>query len=645
MDVDVEVTRLDTDVAAVGREAPVNKSPRSHSERRFEWRRAAITFAATLVVLAVIGGGAAIVYERMYSGRTLPGVSVAGVEVGGLSRAEAESRIRAGLPDLSDGQLTIDLGDRTETITYASIGRDYDMQAVLDSALGVGRGAGLLEQLQTLTNGVTVPFQITWDHEELSDRVNAIVAAVESDPLDASLTRAGAAYTVTPSAPGWTVDEQAVYDQATAAVADTSRSSGTVSVEPIAIAPTLTTEQAQAAVDSFEATVAAPLTLTAGDKTVTVPSSVLRGWVRLEPAAEAGQWTVVVENAPIVQVVNELAFDTNVAAVNASYTFERNEPTVIPAVDGLSLDTDAALAQITESLNARSSGGSAGSLSFALTSVPAEFTTEDAAALAGRVERLGRWTTRFTPGPTNGNGTNIRNPGRLINGTVVQPGEQFDFIDHAGPFTERNGYTDGAAIVNGKTQIDGILGGGLCSSSTTLFNAVMRAGLQIDARDNHSYYISRYPVGLDATIWMNGNIRKTIAFTNDTPYPLLLVAKNAWSKVTFEVWGVSDGRTVDLSKPDVQNKKEADTFMLYTDDLPAGETLQTEFEATGFNSTVVRVVKDADGNVPHENTWYSDYDRVNGIIKVGRAPGDPRAGTKIPYAEWKAAQNGQPTTE
>ena len=645
MDVEVEVTRLDTDVAAVGRGAPVNELPRTESNSRFDWRRAAITFAATLVVLVVVGGAAAIAYERMHNGRILPGVSVAGVEVGGLQPAEAERRIRAALPDLSAGGLTVTLGDRTETINYAEIERDYDMAAVLDSAFGVGRGAGLLEQLQTLANGVVLPYQITWDHDALTERVTAAVAAVESEPVDASLTRAGASYSISPSVEGWTVDEHAVYEQAAAAVADTSRTNATVAVEPGPIAPSLTTEQVQAAVDSFEATVAAPLAITAGDQSVTIPSSVLRGWVRLEPAAEAGQWTVVVEDAPIAQVVDELAFDVNVAPVNASYTFERSQPTVLPAVDGLSLDTNAAVAEITESLYARTSGGSGGSLNFALASVPAEFTTEDAAALAGRVERLGRWTTRFTPGPTNGDGRNIRNPARLINGTVVQPGEQFDFIDHAGPFTKRNGYTDGAAIVHGKTQIDGVLGGGLCSASTTLFNAAMRAGLQIDARHNHSYFISRYPVGLDATIWVNGNIRKTLAFTNDTPHPLLIVAKTAWSKVTFEVWGVSDGRTVDLAKADVEDRKKADTYMLYTDDLPAGETLQTEFQATGFKSTVLRVVKDADGNVLHENSWYSDYNKVNGIIKVGRAAGDPPVGTKILYADWKAGQTGEEPVE
>ncbi|HUR16161.1 MAG TPA: peptidoglycan binding domain-containing protein, partial [Candidatus Limnocylindrales bacterium] len=407
---DIEVTRLDSDVAAVGREASVKQSSRPAPESGFAWRRAAITFLATLAVIVVIGGVAAITYERMHSGRILPGVSVAGVEVGGLPRAEAESRIRAVLPDVSAGQLTVRIGARTETISYSDIGRDYDMDAVLDSAFAVGRGAGLLEQLQTLTNGVAVPFQIRWDHDQLTDRVKAMVATVESAPVDATLSRAGSSYSFTPSAEGGTVDEQAVYEQATAAVADTSRSAATIFIEPVPIAPSITTQQVQAAVDGFEATVASPLTITAGTQTVTVPSSVLSGWVRLEATPVAGEWTVVIESAPITQIVDELAFDVDVAAVNASYTFERNTPTVIAAVDGLSLDTSAAVAAITESLYSRSTGGPGTPLRFSLAAVPAEFTTEDAAALAGRVERLGRWVTHYRPSPFNGDGKNIRNP-------------------------------------------------------------------------------------------------------------------------------------------------------------------------------------------------------------------------------------------
>jgi vancomycin resistance protein YoaR len=216
----------------------------------------------------------------------------------------------------------------------------------------------------------------------------------------------------------------------------------------------------------------------------------------------------------------------------------------------------------------------------------------------------------------------------------------FDFIDTTGPFTRGNGYTDGAAIQGGRTKLDGVLGGGLCSASTTLFNAVARAGLQIDERHNHAYYITRYPVGLDATIWENGGIRKSFRFTNDTAYPVVLRGYYSPGRVTFEVWGVPDGRRAKFSHPDVRNEKQATTYIQYTDALPPGKTKHVEFKTAGFESTVVRTVTDANGVVIHQDTFYSDYVKVDGVYQVGRYPGDPRSGTKVLASEYVKTRPG-----
>ena len=73
-----------------------------------------------------------------------------------------------------------------------------------------------------------------------------------------------------------------------------------------------------------------------------------------------------------------------------------------------------------------------------------------------------------------------------------------------GPIDAAHGYTMGGVIQGGKSDHTGAMGGGICSASTTMFNAAARAGLQIDERHAHFYYINRYPVGLDATVYSNG---------------------------------------------------------------------------------------------------------------------------------------------
>jgi vancomycin resistance protein YoaR len=233
----------------------------------------------------------------------------------------------------------------------------------------------------------------------------------------------------------------------------------------------------------------------------------------------------------------------------------------------------------------------------------------------------------------NNGGQNIRRPAQLIDGTVVEPGDVFSFVGVAGPITEANGYGSGAAIVHGKTKGEGVLGGGLCSASTTAFNAALRAGFELGARRNHAYYISRYPVGLDATIWISGNYTQDMSFTNDSEYPIVIRGINKKRSVTFQIWGVPDGRTVSLSDAKVTDKQPASSFYEFTDTLGPRQTQVAEYKADGFNSVVIRTVRDSSGKILHQDTITSSYRRVNGVILVGRYPGDPPAGTQWPVSQ------------
>jgi VanW like protein len=240
---------------------------------------------------------------------------------------------------------------------------------------------------------------------------------------------------------------------------------------------------------------------------------------------------------------------------------------------------------------------------------------------------LGAWTVHFTPSGFNAKGVNIRRPAQLINGTVVAPGGQFNFFKATGPYTTANGYSTGAAIVNGQIKPDGVLGGGLCSAATTLFNAAVRAGLTINKRTNHHFYITRYPVGLDATIWAN-KTRATanLVFTNDTANAIRIVGIGAKRSVTFQIWGVNDGRHVTWADPVITNIRPAGTNIVYSDDLAAGRQNVYLAASDGFDVVVGRTVTDVNGFVIHQDNFKSDYAPETGITKRGRYPGDPPEG-------------------
>jgi vancomycin resistance protein YoaR len=168
----------------------------------------------------------------------------------------------------------------------------------------------------------------------------------------------------------------------------------------------------------------------------------------------------------------------------------------------------------------------------------------------------------------------------------------------------------------------------MCSVSTTLFNAALRYGLPIYARINHSLYISRYPIGLDATVWETGpKNRHTMGFVNDTGYPLLIKGINTPGGVTFELWGVDDGRTVELSQALIKNiVKPSEMLLEYTDELTPGRRVKENDAYDSFDSWVTRTIRDASGQVILEETYHSHYKMLPEYVKVGREPGDPASG-------------------
>ena len=169
------------------------------------------------------------------------------------------------------------------------------------------------------------------------------------------------------------------------------------------------------------------------------------------------------------------------------------------------------------------------------------------------MQQLGMWKTWFPVSDHNFFGANIWQPAKIIDGTVLYPGQRFEWWSAIGPVTPSRGFGPGGFIAGDHTEPTGALGGGMCSSSTTLFNAALRAGLQMGARSNHKYYIYRYPLGLDATVSkIAGGGGQTMSFTNDMKHPIVIrsyrYTAGGLGWVRYEIWGIPDGRTVSLSQ-------------------------------------------------------------------------------------------------
>jgi vancomycin resistance protein YoaR len=300
---------------------------------------------------------------------------------------------------------------------------------------------------------------------------------------------------------------------------------------------------------------------------------------------------------------------------NAAFLKDRSGRIVGAMADsaGRELDVDETTDRVVEALAARAAGTKASSIKLAMAAILPTRTTEQVAKTAPLMTKVGSWTTYWQVSPHNGMGANIIVPARRLNGTLVRPGQTFDFWQALGEVSFRTGYRLGGAIVGGHSVEGKALAGGICATSTTLFNAALRGGFEIDARQPHWYYITKYPLGLDATVSQS----QTMRFTNDTKYPILIRGFASPGVVRFEIWSVPNGRTVTLSKPQVSNVVKGYDTTVQTSTLRRGQSNRTEWPVDGKDVVVTRTVRDANGNVIHHETYVSHYHRMVGINMVG----------------------------
>ena len=143
---------------------------------------------------------------------------------------------------------------------------------------------------------------------------------------------------------------------------------------------------------------------------------------------------------------------------------------------------------------------------------------------------------------------NVQLMAQYIDGTVIKPGDTFSFNDRVGPRTVERGFREGQMII-GSLLLPSI-GGGVCQTATTLFNNAFELGLPIVERHNHSFYISHYPMGRDATVSWGG---PDFVFKNDLGTGILIKTRYTTSTLTFSFYGTDPKRRVVASTSERTN--------------------------------------------------------------------------------------------
>ena len=222
---------------------------------------------------------------------------------------------------------------------------------------------------------------------------------------------------------------------------------------------------------------------------------------------------------------------------------------------------------------------------------------------------------------------NVENGCNLINGTTLYPGEEFSTYKLVSPFTEANGYYMAGSYLNGKV-VDS-LGGGICQVSTTLYNAVLKAELEVTERHNHSMIVAYVSPSADAAIAESAG--KDFRFVNNLDYPIYIEGYTNNKRITFNIYGkeTRDAGHVVTYESEVLEVINPTSDSIYADGSHPIGYIVTESAHTGYKARLWKIVTEDGVEVSREQVNSSSYKVSPRSATVGTATSDPNAYNEI----------------
>jgi vancomycin resistance protein YoaR len=534
-------------------------------------RRIAWIAAATLAGVAGAGAAAVAFRDAVYWERPLPGVAVREVAL--------------------DRQLEVRIGDERYAVDPRTVLRVDE--AATDAALVHAGHDSFLRRVRQLVDPsppallvdpVLVPRP---GADDLAERLSRTLPK----PRRAQVVSAGGSFRVIPARPGEAVGQDELLHALESAVRTGRR---TVAPALTHVEPELTTAAAEAAVAEAKALVDEPVALSFRGKEVgSLTPQRLAKLVRFRPQRDG--FRVGFHSKRLAKAVEPFLQPWRRRAVNARFVVEGAHVRLLPSQPGLAPDGRWIADSIAGAVESSIPRGS-----LRLKQVRADLTTREAQKLGIR-ERISTFTTEMGTSSSN-RIHNVHLMADFIDGTILKPGERFSFNESVGPRTADRGFREGQMIV-GSLLLPAI-GGGVCQTATTLFNNAFDLGLPILERHNHSFYISHYPLGRDATVSWGG---PDFGFRNDLKTGILIKTSYTDSTLTFSFYGTDPHRRVVAATGPKVNWRSPQTAYALDPYAPRGSVRTVSgSNQSGFDVTVTRRVYER-GKLKRRDAFTSAY--------------------------------------
>ena len=519
---------------------------------------------------------------------------VGGADVSGMTRTEAAAAIGATFREqrLRPVVLHLDASRTTVTVTGALLGARPRIDQALDQAEATGLGSRLTRRLG-LGEVRIVPLRYDFEPDQLQRLESELEARVATEPREARLTVAARGAHVRPSVPGQSLDLEGLLRRLRSLPP-------TVSVPVEVVQPSLTTAEAREAGHQIDALLAAPRGVAIGATSARLTPAFLRRALVIEP--NDGEFVVSLDQQAVLRRLRPVFRDRLRTARDAAFRVEGRHVTIIRSAPGRELDVRAITRSLLASPDSRVHRAR-------FRSVAPSLTTQEARGLGIR-ELVSEFTTYYPCCASRV--TNIQRAAQLLDGTVVRPGGRFSLNEALGERTTERGFVSAPQIMAGR--LEDAIGGGVSQVATTFYNAAFFAGLRLDAHQAHQFYISRYPMGREATVSWGG---PELIFTNDWKAGLLIKV-SAWSTgISVRFYSSKLGRRIETVTEEPYSYREPTTHLVKNPALKPGERkVVQEAGPAGFSVEYTRKVYRGDDLIKDER-YRTRYDPENEYVEVG----------------------------
>lgn len=566
----------------------------------------ALTIGLLFSAVLLIGAIVVVAYQMAYGTMILPRVIVSGVEISNMNKEAAKKRLEI---EFASNPNLVQVLYRGQVLTETtSLSKNYDFGWTVDQAWGLGRSGNLLTRISERTSLFFRPraidLLINYDGDALDGMISKVVARINQDSVPAKIKVDGAGEVrIEPGTDGLTVDEEVLRKTIVANL-----------ILPGVHVVETPTKVESTAINNARVNDALVIANKWRDKTLRIFRKDYSLYLKTEDVFKLiGLANEAVNSNEINRILGEIRPNIEVEAKNAIFNIDQDKVVEFsPEVDGVRIDED----KFRERLAQVIVGSETNDLEVPVTITSPKIRAGDINTL-GIKTLIGVGTSKFHNSIPN-RIHNLTLASTRLNGAIVAPGETFSLGGQIGEVSRATGYLEAYVISQGRTILGD--GGGVCQVSTTLFRAVLNAGLPIVERKAHSYRVHYYEEdlgpGYDATVFLPS---ADLKFVNDTPGHILIQTKVDPKNYSmkYEIYGTSDGRVASISKAKIYSQTPP-LPTIYQDDptLASGTKKQVDWSAWGARVSFDYKVTRGD-EVLQDRTFYSTYQPWAAIYLVG----------------------------